>query len=313
MATLVLQRAGSVIGGMVGGPAGAAIGSVIGSSIGSVVDQSLLSAGQGGGSGGGSRRMRAGPRLKDLDGISATEGAAIPRLYGRARMGGQVIWATRFEEEAVYSASRPRGGKSTSRSPRSQTQTEVSYRYSANVAIGLCAGEIGFVRRVWVDGKLLDLTTVTMRVHTGAETQSADPIIIAKQGASLAPAYRGLAYVVFEKLPLANYGNRLPQFTFEVVRPVHGLCRRIRAINLIPGAGEHVYEPGAVSASGRLGQSSLPNRSQTTHVSDWHASLDALQALAPNLKHVALVIAWFGNDLRCASCQVKKSSSTEIR
>jgi GTA TIM-barrel-like domain/Putative phage tail protein len=254
-----------------------------------------------------------GPRLKDLDGISATEGAAIPRLYGRARMGGQVIWATRFEEEAVYSASRPRGGKSTTRRPQTQTQTQVSYRYSSNVAIGLCVGEIGFVRRVWADGKLLDLTTVTMRVHTGSEMQSADPIIIAKQGAASAPAYRGLAYVVFEKLPLEAYGNRLPQFTFEVVRPVHGLCRRIRAINLIPGAGEHVYEPGAVSASGRLGQSSLPNRSQMTHISDWHASLDALQALCPNLRHVALVVSWFGNDLRAGQCTIRPLTEPDAR
>jgi hypothetical protein len=301
MATLVLQTVGSVVGGFLGGPIGAAIGGVIGGSVGSVVDQSLVSGAAGGG--GRGRKISVGPRLKDLDGISATEGAPIPRLYGRARLGGQVIWATRLEEEAVYSATRARGGKSVGSKPK--PSIDVSYRYSVNVAIGLCEGPIAFVRRVWADGKLIDLTTVTMRVHQGHETQAADPLILARQGAAGAPAYRGLAYVVFERLPLEAYGNRLPQFTFEVVRPVHGLCRRVRAVNLIPGAGEYVYEPLGVAKSGKLGISSLPNRTQLTHTTDWHASIDALQSLCPNLEHVALVVSWFGDDLRAGHCTIR--------
>jgi hypothetical protein len=35
-------------------------------------------------------------------------------------------------------------------------------------------------------------------------------------GAASTPAYRGTAYVVFEELPLGNYGNRLPQLSFEI-------------------------------------------------------------------------------------------------
>ena len=38
----------------------------------------------------------------------------------------------------------------------------------------------------------------------------------------MAPAYRGVAYVVFEDLALGDYGNRVPQFTFEVIRPAQG-------------------------------------------------------------------------------------------
>jgi GTA TIM-barrel-like domain/Putative phage tail protein len=301
MATLVLQTVGSVIGSFVGGPLGSAVGSVIGSTVGSVIDQSLISSG----TGKGGRRVSQGPRLKDLDGISATEGAAIPRLYGRARLGGQVIWATRLEEEQVLSSTKPRGGKGGIGGAKPKATVEVSYRYYANVAIAVCEGPVAFIRRVWADGKLIDLTTVTMRVHTGEETQAADPLIIAKQGATSAPAYRGVAYVVFERLALENFGNRLPQFTFEVVRPVHGLCSRIQAISIIPGAGEYVYEPGSLSVLRKFGASSLPNRTQMTHHTDWHASIDALQALCPNLKHVSLVIAWFGNDLRAGACTIR--------
>jgi GTA TIM-barrel-like domain/Putative phage tail protein len=300
MATLVLQTAGAVIGSFLGGPIGASIGSVIGATAGTVIDQSLISSIRSK----GGRRTVSGPRLKDLDGISATEGAAIPRLYGRARLGGQVIWATRFEEEAVYSRTKQRGGKGGI-GGKSKAVVEVSYRYYANVAIGLCEGPVAFVRRVWADGKQIDLNTVVMRFHNGSSVQDADPLILAKQGFGDAPAYRGLAYVVFERLPIEDFGNRLPQFTFEVVRPVHGLCSRVQAFNLIPGAGEHAYEPAFVSISNGFGGSSLPNRAQLTHGTNWHASMDAMQALCPNLRNIALVVAWFGNDLRAGQCTIQ--------
>jgi len=43
-----------------------------------------------------------------------------------------------------------------------------------------------------------------------------DPFIQATMGARLAPAYRGTTCVVFENLPLAIFGNRLPPLSFEV-------------------------------------------------------------------------------------------------
>ena len=48
---------------------------------------------------------------------------------------------------------------------------------------------------------------------------------------------------MFEQLPLAPFGNRIPQFTFEVVKPVAGLGAMIRAIDIIPGATEAGYQP----------------------------------------------------------------------
>ncbi|MDF7762218.1 hypothetical protein PU683_22155, partial [Kosakonia cowanii] len=91
-------------------------------------------------------------------------------------------------------------------------------------AVGLCEGPIAFVRRIWADGVEIDQSRITLRVHPGGADQAADPLIVAKEGVQNAPAYRGLAYVVFEGLPLGDYGNRIPQFTFEVIRPVNGLC-----------------------------------------------------------------------------------------
>jgi len=213
MATLILQSAGSAVGGAIAGPFGAMVGRALGGLAGAAIDNALLSSSEGGGT-----RIVEGPRLAEMSGLASTEGAPIPRVWGRARVGGQVIWATRFEEETTVTVHREpkRGGKSLGGGSRRATTREVTYAYYANLAIGLCEGPIAFVRRVWADGRELDLTGITMRVHRGDEHQPPDPLIVAKEGE--APAYRGLAYVVFERLPLEPFGNRVPQFAFEVVR-----------------------------------------------------------------------------------------------
>lgn len=289
MATIALQIAGTAIGSFLGGPFGAALGSAIGGTLGSFADRALL---------GGGKRIIEGPRLSNLSGISASEGAAIPRAYGRVRLGGQVIWATEFEEETVVEKTGRSGGKSTGQ-PTSRT---VRYSYFANVAIGLCEGPVSLVRRIWADGEELDLASLSVRIYTGTDEQEADPLIVAKQETGEIPAFKGLAYVVFERLPLANYGNRLPQLTFEVVRAAPGLPDALRAINIIPGSTEFGYAPTEVREEFGLGSSQPVNRAQWTHATDWEASVDGLMALAPNLERATLVSAWFGDDLRAGNC-----------
>lgn len=296
MATLVLQTAGSVVGGMVAGPLGAMAGRALGGLAGAAIDNALL--------GGNDTKFVEGPRLKEIDGLTSTEGAAIPRIYGRARIGGQLIWATRLEEmvNTTVERSGTQGGKSMGGGPKTVTTT---YSYFANLAVGLCEGPIAFIRRVWADGREIDLTRITMRVHRGSATQSTDPLIVAKEGANYAPAYRGLAYVVFERLPLEDYGNRIPQFSFEVVRPVDGLNKMIRALCLIPGATEFGYDTLPITQVLDLGKTKPENRHQLRNTSDAMASLDALDALCPNLKRVSLVVSWFGDDLRAGSCRIE--------
>ena len=63
-----------------------------------------------------------------------------------------------------------------------------------------------------------------MRLYRGEADQPPDPLIEAKQGAGNAPAYRGLAYAVFERLPLDSFGNRIPILQFEVLKPTGTLA-----------------------------------------------------------------------------------------
>ena len=280
MATMLLGAAGGAIGGALGGPVGLLLGKMIGSAAGSLVDAKLFG------------KNIQGPRLNSMPSLTSNEGANIPRLYGKARLGGQMIWATRYLETSTQSS----GGKGG--------PTTTTYNYYANFAVGICEGEIACIRRVWADGKEIDLTTLTMRVYTGSETQTADPLIVAKEGADYAPAYRGLAYVVFELMPIADFGNRIPQVTFEVIKPVAGLAQMVKAINIIPGAGEFVYSMATVTTQASDGVSVNANRHQFAASSDWTASMDALQAICPNVQNVSLVTAWFGDDLRAQQCTI---------
>ena len=75
MAALVLSVAGSAAGAVFG-PAGALAGRIAGALAGNLIDQSLF---------GSTSRTVVGPRLADLDVMASTEGAPIPRVYGRAR------------------------------------------------------------------------------------------------------------------------------------------------------------------------------------------------------------------------------------
>ncbi len=300
MTPLVLQTAGQALGSLVGGPFGEIVGRALGGLTAAAIDNALFA--------GGARKV-IGPRLAEMDGLAASEGQPMPRLYGRVRVGGQLIWATRFEEELVTTVRKARGSKGGA----GQKVREQSFSYFANLAIAIGQGPISFVRRIWADGRELDLAAITHRVHRGDAAQMPDPLIVAKEGEANAPAYRGTAYVVFERLPLADYGNRVPQFAFEVVRSQGGLPGAIRAVNLIPGASEFGYEPARVLADGDLGTGRPENRHQLQAESDVLASLDQLEALCPNLTTVNLVVSWFGDDLRAGHCRIAPRIDNAIK
>jgi len=283
MATILLQAAGAFIGGALG-PVGTALGSAAGALAGYLIDRALID----------STRHSEGPRLSGARPFSAEEGAALPRVYGTVRVGGTMIWATRFEEEARTERQGGKGG------PRVTT-----YSYFANAAFALCEGPAAGIRRVWADGRELDLDRVELRFYSGSEAQAPDPLVESRQGSGNAPAYRGTAYVVIDRFPLSDYGNRIPQFQFEVMRPAGSLASRVRAVAMIPGSTEYGLSPSVVTRQPSPGEVVAENRHVLHARSDFIASLDELQALCPALEHVALVVAWFGDDLRAGTCTVR--------
>ena len=297
MATLVLGAVGAAVGGSLGGSilgmSGAVIGRAVGATVGRAIDQRVL--------GGGSEVIEHG-RLDRLRLSTASEGVAIPRVVGRVRVPGQVIWTTPFEEAVATSG----GGKGGPPKPEVR-----EYSYSVSLAIALCEGEILRVGRVWADGRELSLDEVPMRVHRGGEDQAPDPLIEAVEGVDGAPAYRGTAYVVMEDLQLGGFGNRVPQFSFEVVRAAvapgeapapHDL---VRGVALIPGTGEHALATEAVSyGDGTFGEGSA-NVNSPAEAPDFAVALRDLREEVPNLRAASLVVSWFGDDLRCGACTIR--------
>ena len=190
MATLVLTAVGTAVGGPIGG----AIGALIGQSV----DHALFAP-----------KRREGPRLVELAVQTSSYGAQIPKLFGTIRVAGTVIWATDLIES-----------RATSRSGKGQPSV-ATYSYAASFAVLLSARAVLGVGRIWAEGKLLrgaagDFKTATgFRLHLGGEDQAVDPLIASAEGVS--PAYRGCAYAVFEMLQLADFGNRIPSLTFEVI------------------------------------------------------------------------------------------------
>ena len=148
----------------------------------------------------------------------------------------------------------------------------------------------------------LDQNDITIRFRDGRNNQLPDSLIEAKQGSGNAPAYRGLAYVVFERLPLEPYGNRIPQISVEIIKPVGQLEKRIKAISLLPGASEYGYDPVPVVEKIDPLTSRALNSNTTISRTDWDTSMDELQTICPNLNSVALISSWFGNDLRAGNC-----------
>lgn len=299
MATLVLGAAGAAFGagfgGAVLGVSGAVLGRAAGATLGQVIDQKLL--------GSGSAAVEVG-RLDRLRLTGATEGAAIARVVGRMRLSGQVIWASRFAESSTTS----RGGKGGG-----QRATVTQYSYSVSLAIALCEGEISGVGRIWADGQQLSSESMNLRVYKGGMDQLPDPKIEAVEGAGQAPGYRGTAYVVIEDLDLSRFGNRVPQFTFEVFRSAEGLdgdvapdlAGAVRAVAMMPGTGEYALATSPVHAESGPGVNTSLNINTPSGRPDFTTALDAMHEELPRCGSVSLVVSWFGDDLRCGVCQIK--------
>lgn len=208
MARIVLTVAGNVIGNLLLPGLGAAIGGAIGAYVGGMVDSQLF--------GDGARNnVVTGPRLQDLRVQSSGYGSVIPRIYGKARLSGNVIWMRGFDEETRTQTQTVGGGGKGGGGGGRQTTTTVTYVYFCDVAVALCEGPITGIGKMFADGNAIGSEHYTARrVYLGGAAQAADPLIQATE--PLTPAYRGLAYVVLERFAITPFGNRLPNFSFEL-------------------------------------------------------------------------------------------------
>ncbi len=311
MAALVLGAAGSALGGAIlpgsvsvlgASIGGASIGGMLGAVAGAGIDAALFGP------------RYEGPRIEALHLQTSTEGAGIARVFGRMRVAGQVIWAARFQETVTTER---RGGKGGGARVR-------DYSYTLSFAVALCEGEIAGLGRVWADGAPLGLGGVNYRLYHGGEDQAPDALITAIEGAENAPAFRGVAYIVFEDLDLTPFGARLPNLSFEVLRrPARnagagetgapGLETLVRGVTLIPSSGEFVYGTEPVERLLGPGRAASETHHTARGVSDIEAALDDLQSQLPACDAVNLIVSWFGSDLRAGECLIRPGVETQFK
>lgn len=219
MARYAVAGAFAVIGFIIGGgPQGA----MLGWSIGSVIGGLLFPEKQ---------KPVLGPRLQDGNVQVSTFGTPIPWVWGNYRTSGNIIWMTKIVE-VMQRVKTSGGGKGGSSQPK-----QYEFTYYGNFSVAICKGPIAAVWKIWADGKLVWQYTRAghgiygtmagyVTVHLGDETQTESALMAMYDGAGKHPAYRGIAYVdIGPMCPLKDYGNRIPQLSFEVstaLTPVDG-------------------------------------------------------------------------------------------
>jgi Putative phage tail protein len=260
MATVVLTAVGAVFGG----PVGAAIGAAAGYAI----DSELAQQG-----------TREGPRLGDLRVQTSRYGSAIPKLFGRTRVSGTVIWSTDLIET-----------RSTQSNGKGKGST-ANYSYAASFAVLLSARQVLRIERIWADGNLLRgaagdfKTACRFRLLTGDTDQAIDALIGGAEGIAMTPAYRGRTVAVFEDFQLAAYGNRVPSLSFEVVADAGPVSAPALIGELsggaVTGAGDALIDGIAVTGESVRGVAAALAEALPLSLRDTGTALEAVSGAAP--------------------------------
>jgi hypothetical protein len=238
-----------------------------------------------------------GRKLENIEVQSFAHGRVIAKVFGTLRLSGNIIWARPIGEQKSENFSRVSNGKGKKTSIK-----KTEYSYYATLAIALCEGEIDEVTRAFVDDEEIDMDKYNHRIYKGSESQLPDPLIEATEGINKTPAFRGLAYIVFENFPISEFNNRLPNLTFEVVKKDRvkedSLEHKVKAITLIPGSGEFVYATSAVykfaKHQGQLNSKGLAlNKHIKGEKTNLVHALDHLNKTFPKLEWVSVVVGWF--------------------
>lgn len=160
-----------------------------------------------------------GPRLTDLGFTSAAYGKFVNIVFGTDRVDGNIIDSTDPPIEEVVNVESESAGKGGG-----QKQTTTTYTYFLTCRIAFCIEGADDIMRLWGDGKIIHDKTgsstinkagVSFTFYPGGPTQRQDSEEVARRNGDI-PAYRHLTSVKLNRMPLADFGNRIPNFTAEI-------------------------------------------------------------------------------------------------
>lgn len=252
-------------------------------------------------------------KLSELSIQTSTYNKIIPNIYGTNKIAGNIIWMDEVKEvQNNYQTSIQVSKGNTIK------QNNTEYFYFLNFAIAICANEIKEIKNIWANGDLLKLDKFQFRVYNGTESQLQDPLI--KNINPKTPAFKGITYLVFENFPLSSFGNRIPNFIFEVVRKdeldnENNIQKKIKGINLFPLVGNFLYnitEQSRASLSyeqnyfmsGKPAQVKTLNKNNNSNYTDSILSLNQFNEQFINCEYFCISSTFFGDNKNINICKL---------
>lgn len=224
-----------------------------------------------------------GQRLDENRIIGSRYGEPIPVVIGRVRVPINVVWSNPLKEVRVETTQES-GGKGGG----SVSMTSVTYEYYATFAgiFGKTPKEQpdqSRIMRIWADKKLVYVAPAGSRGLSGTltiggsfefmdgqETQPPSSIMQESLGVGNTPGYRDRLMIVFQDLPVNQFGSRIPTIEVEfashsaasgasmteIVRTVAEMCaldpdtdidttelnRDVYGVRLMPGPANRLIE-----------------------------------------------------------------------
>jgi hypothetical protein len=201
-------------------------------------------------------------------------GNPIPRIYGKVRLAGEVIWTPGIREQQTTIAG---GGKGKRRQP-----DQVQYSYYASWAVRFCKGRADgqpvVIKKIWFDTKLVfdgselpppppesvqvgwievpgeliftqaTLNASQLKFYYGAPEQLPDPVIEADKGAGMVSAHRGHVYARFVDVKLDDFGARIPNVTAELDEGTTSVGAMVKGELMLAGLAEGEIDVSQIEA-----------------------------------------------------------------
>jgi len=200
-------------------------------------------------------------------------GKNIPYIFGSRVRDGEPLWFAPIEEKVTKTSKK----KGSFLGIGGTKVTTITYDYYATFAVWFGEGPATKLVRLWLDDQLvfdgadIDITDpdvqeyppllfrfqrrpvvtqefsktqenrIPYTFYLGTEEQEVDPTIASIEGANNAPAYRGLCYIVFDRMKLEPFGNKLPKVRAEIIFDVGGSDIQISEYSL----GSTTFDPNS--------------------------------------------------------------------
>ncbi len=138
---------------------------------------------------------------KSINIYTAKYGSPIELVFGENILPGKIIWIDQTKTKLV---------------PNYQ-KNSIQKNYQISFAMAICEGEISEIKNIlYYNNTILDQNNFSFNIYKGTEDQNPDPLIQSVE--KIAPAFRGLAYIVFKDFPISEFKNKIPNLYFHVKR-----------------------------------------------------------------------------------------------